>query len=135
MKPLYVCKDQHFGDMKVPAEGVLTIWFSAANRDEAINGGVDQADPREFDPKRSPNKHFALGWAKHHCLGAGLARLETKILLEEALVRLPGLRWDDGRPFKRYAGLVDSVTEAHFTFDQEEAEKAMASSPAAASGG
>ena len=132
MKPLYVCKDQRFGDLEVPAEGVLTIWFSAANRDEAVNGGTSQSDPTEFDPHRSPNKHFALGWAKHHCLGAGLARLETQILLEEALPRLPGLRMDESKPFTRYAGLVDSVTEAHFTFDQDEAEKVMAASPAAA---
>ena len=130
MKPLYVRKAQQFGDLEVPAEGVLAIWFTAANRDEAVNGGVAQSDLSVFDPRRSPNKHFALGWAKHHCLGAGLARLETRILVEEALPRLPGLRMDESKPFNRYAGLVDSVTDAHFVFDQEQAEKIMRSADA-----
>ncbi|MCY4087695.1 MAG: cytochrome P450 [Actinomycetia bacterium] len=123
MKPLYVRKDSRFGELDVPAGSVLTIWFSAANRDEAVNGGEPGADPNVFDPKRWPNKHIALGWAKHHCLGAELARLETRILIEEALRRLPGLRMDESKPFSRYAGLVDSVTEAYFTFDQEHAEQ------------
>ena len=127
MKPLYVRKDEQFGELDVPAGSVLAIWFASANRDEAVNGGVSQSDPRTFDPTRSPNKHFALGWAKHHCLGAGLARLETQILIEETVRRLPGLRMDESKPFNRYAGLVDSVTEAHFLFDQEEAERVLSS--------
>ena len=129
MKPLYVCKDQQFGEIDVPAGSVLTVWFAAANRDEAINGGVEQTDPADFDPRRSPNKHFALGWAKHHCLGAGLARLETRILIEEALRRLPELRIDKSKPFERHPGLVDYVTEAHIAFDQEQAEAMGSAAP------
>ena len=59
---------------------------------------------------------MALGWATHYCLGSELARLETKIRLQEALRRLPELRMDTSKPFRRIAGIVDSVTEAHFTF-------------------
>ena len=132
MKPLYVCKNQQFGELEIPAGSVLTVWFAAANRDEAINGGVKQTDPTDFDPSRSPNKHFALGWAKHHCLGAGLARLETRILIEETLRRLPGLKIDEDKPFQRHPGLVDYVTEAHISFDQEEAEKIRSADPQAA---
>jgi cytochrome P450 len=84
-KPLYVAKDTRFGDLEVPAGSVLQIWFSAANRDEAINGGAEQSSPMEFDPKRWPNRHVGLGWARHFCLGADLARLESRILLQEAL--------------------------------------------------
>ncbi len=97
--------------------------FAAANRDEAVNGGRRQSDPSTFDPERWPNRHLALGWATHHCPGSELARLETKILLQEALRRLPGLRMDTSKPFRRIAGIVDSVTEAHFTFDQDEADR------------
>jgi cytochrome P450 len=122
MKPLFVRKDAQFDDLHVPAGSVLTFWLSAANRDEAVNGGVEQSDPNVFDPQRWPNRHLALGWAKHVCLGKDLARLETKILVREALRRLPDLRMDPSKPFNRYAGIVDSVTEAHFTFDQERAE-------------
>jgi cytochrome P450 len=122
-KPLYVVKDSAFDDLTVPAGSVLHVWFTAANRDEAVNGGVTQSSPAVFDPQRWPNRHVALGWAKHFCLGADLARLETRILLQEALRRLPGLAMDEERPFIRFAGVVDGVTEAYFRFDQEEAER------------
>ena len=125
MKPLYVRKDSQFGNLHVPAGSVLTIWFAAANRDVEVNGGREQSDPNAFDPTRWPNRHLALGWGRHHCLGAELARLETKNLLTEALRRLPGLKMDPSRPFVRLPGIVDRVTEAHFTFDQIEAERIM----------
>ena len=130
MKPVYVRKNVRFGDLEVPAGSVLAVWFAAANRDDAVNGGEQQSDPREFDPERWPNRHLALGWATHHCLGAELARLETKILLQEALQRLPGLRMDTDKPFRRIAGIVDSVNEAHFTFDQDEADRIHGRQPA-----
>jgi cytochrome P450 len=121
-KPLYVVKDSRFDDVTVPAGSVLHVWFAAANRDEAVNAGASQSSPSRFDPQRSPNRHVGLGWAKHFCLGADLARLETRILLQEALRRLPGLAMDDSKPFRRFAGVVDGITEAHFRFDQEKAE-------------
>jgi cytochrome P450 len=122
-KPLFILKDASFGELEVPAGSVLSIWYAAANRDEAVNGGVEQSDPSVFDPARWPNRHLGLGWAKHFCLGGDLARLETRILLQEALRRLPDLRMDESKPFTRYAGIVDGITEAYFTFDQEEAER------------
>jgi cytochrome P450 len=124
-KPLFVVKDSQFGSLTVPQGSVLHVWFSAANRDEAVNGGVEQSPPNTFDPGRSPNRHVALGWAKHFCLGADLSRLETRILLQEGLRRLPGLTMDTEKPFSRYAGIVDGVTEAYFRYDQEEAETIM----------
>ena len=129
MKPLYVRKDVSFGDVEVPAGSVVAVWYAAANRDEAVNGGVQQSDPSTFDPERWPNRHLALGWATHYCLGSELARLETKILLQEALHRLPGLRMDTSKPFERIAGIVDSVTEAYFLFDQDKADRIRAQQP------
>jgi cytochrome P450 len=122
-KPLFVVKDVRFGELEVPAGSVLQVWFAAANRDQAVNGGKVQSDPSVFDPHRWPNRHVALGWAKHFCLGGDLSRLETRILLQEALRRLPGLELDREKPFVRFAGIVDGVTEAWFTFDRSEAER------------
>ena len=53
-KPLFVLKDPQFAELTVPAGSVLNVWFAAANRDEAVNGGVSQAHPNEFDPQRWP---------------------------------------------------------------------------------
>ena len=133
-KPLFVLKDSAFGELTVPKGTVLYIWYAAANRDEAVNGGDEQSSPAVFDIARWPNRHVGLGWGRHFCLGGDLARLETRILLEEALRRLPGLTLDETKPFVRFAGIVDGVTEAHFRYDREAAQRVMGLEPAAARG-
>jgi cytochrome P450 len=69
------------------AEGQkVTLWFGSANRDADVF-----AEPDRFDVARSPNDHLAFGHGAHFCLGAGLARLETRVALESVLRQLPGL--------------------------------------------
>ncbi len=57
--------------------------YASANRDESVFGPT--AD--RFDPARDPNPHVAFGFGPHFCVGAVLARLEGRILLEELLAR------------------------------------------------
>jgi cytochrome P450 len=66
-----------------PGEKVL-VWEASANRDE-------QVFPRAaaFDVRRDPNPHLAFGHGIHYCLGAGLARLEIRVVFEELLQRFP----------------------------------------------
>ena len=56
----------------------VTLWWASANRDEEVF-----EDPFRFDVRRSPNPHLAFGHRSHFCLGANLARLEIRIMLEE----------------------------------------------------
>jgi cholest-4-en-3-one 26-monooxygenase len=58
----------------------VTMWYCATNRDPEVFDA-----PHEFDPDRSPNNHQAFGalGSPHYCLGAHLARLEMRVLLEE----------------------------------------------------
>jgi cholest-4-en-3-one 26-monooxygenase len=62
---------------------IVSLWYVAANRDETAF-----ADPDRFDVGRSPNAHQAFGGGgPHYCLGAALARLELRVLLEELVDR------------------------------------------------
>jgi cytochrome P450 len=65
-----------------PGEHVLML-YASANRDEAVFGPTAE----RFDAGRDPNPHVAFGFGPHFCIGAVLARLEGRILLEELLAR------------------------------------------------
>jgi cytochrome P450 len=65
----------------------VVTWFTSANRDEEVF-----PDPYTFDVTRTPNDHVTFGpGGPHFCLGAHLARLETKILFQELLPRLKSI--------------------------------------------
>jgi len=67
----------------------VVMWYPAANRDERVFGPTAEA----FDVGRRPGDHQAFGaGGPHFCLGAWLARLELRLMLEELLERLPHVR-------------------------------------------
>ncbi|MFF2701382.1 cytochrome P450 [Streptomyces cyaneofuscatus] len=67
---------------QVAAGDRVTFWMPSANRDESV---FDRPD--EFDIRRKPNRHLALGFGEHFCLGSVLARAELRIIYAELLHR------------------------------------------------
>ena len=61
----------------------LALFYPSANRDESVF-----EEPDRFLVDRKPNHHLTFGIGEHFCLGAGLARMEIRVLLEELLPRL-----------------------------------------------
>ena len=64
----------------------VVLHYASANRDEDVF-----EDPMRFDITRDPNPHLSFGFGAHFCLGAHLARLETRCTLEELVRRVDGL--------------------------------------------
>ena len=64
--------------------------LASANRDER-----NWTDPERYDVRRNEGSHLAFATGPHLCLGARLARYETRAAWHVLLERLPGLRLDD----------------------------------------
>lgn len=71
------------GGRTVEAGDKVVFWEASANRDELVF-----ADPIRFDLRRDPNPHLGFGHGIHHCLGASLARLEIRVVLDELFDRV-----------------------------------------------
>ena len=70
----------------IPAGATVYLGVMSANRDPSRF-----VDPDAFDPSR-PSQHFTFGHGPHYCLGAPLARLETRIALSTLFAHHPDLR-------------------------------------------
>jgi cholest-4-en-3-one 26-monooxygenase len=77
-------RDAEIGGQQIRAGDKVVMWYVSSNRDESR-----YEDPDRFDVTRNP-EHQAFGaGGRHFCLGAALARLELRILVEETLARYP----------------------------------------------
>jgi cytochrome P450 len=72
----YLREDATFGGKLIPEGAQVWAMLSAANRDPARF-----EDPDRFDIRRKANEHLAFGGGSHFCLGAHLARMETRIAM------------------------------------------------------
>jgi cytochrome P450 len=69
---------------EVPAGASVLTMLAAANRDPAAF-----TDPDVYDVGRTDNLHVSFGHGIHYCLGAPLARRETRVAFEELLEVVP----------------------------------------------
>ena len=83
-------RDTELAGKQVKAGDKLALWYVSGNRDESVFD-----DPDRFDVRRKPNPHQGFGGGgRHFCLGAGLARLELKLWIEETLRRFDEISLD-----------------------------------------
>jgi cytochrome P450 len=69
---------------EVPAGATIVNLLGSANRDERY-----WDHPEQFDVTGRTGRHVAFGDGIHHCIGAPIARLEAKLVLEELLAAWP----------------------------------------------
>ena len=69
----------------------MFLW-ACANRDER-----EFEDPDRFDIHRRAPRILSFGHATHRCMGANIAQMEGRVLLEELLRRVPEYEVLEGR--------------------------------------
>ncbi len=85
--------------VEIPAEANVCVLFAAANRDETVF-----EDAERYLIGRPDGDHVAFGHGIHYCLGAQLARLETRVVLDTLADR--GLDLQPAGPAVRTANPV-----------------------------
>ena len=84
-----VLHDIELAGQQIKSGDFVAAWLACANHDPS-----QFPHPERFDIERNPNRHVSFGHGIHFCLGAPLARLETKIALTIMLERLLDIERD-----------------------------------------
>jgi cytochrome P450 len=88
-----VRRDTEVAGEPLPEGSRVMLLWGAANRD-----GDEFPNPDTIDLARpNPKAHLGFGFGIHHCIGAALARLETRVVLETLFSRTSALRRGDGK--------------------------------------
>jgi hypothetical protein len=80
-------EDVEAGGAVIEAGRAVIVSIGAANRDPEV---FEQPDEFRID-RPDPGRHLSFSLGIHHCLGASLARLESRIAIEELTRRYPAL--------------------------------------------
>jgi cytochrome P450 len=90
------------GGMEIPSGATVLLLWGAANRDPA-----EFEDPNKVDlDRRVLRRHVAFGRGMHYCVGATLARLEARVVLEILLDRTSSITLDPGNAPRRVESLM-----------------------------
>ena len=71
----------------------FAVSIAGANRDPEAND-----NPNEFDITREDIKHISFGYGPHMCIGASLARIESRIAFESLFERFKNIKLLDEEP-------------------------------------
>ncbi len=97
-----VRKDTELGGVHLPKGARIMLRFAAANRD-----GRKYASPEQIDLHRSnAGTHVAFGAGIHHCIGAGLARLEMRQAFTALAQRLRHLALAPDNDFTHHPSMI-----------------------------
>jgi cytochrome P450 len=102
--------DTELSGQRLYAGDPVLMLYASANRDEAEFGPT--AD--RVDVGRRPNHHLAFGFGPHVCVGAALARLEGRVVLEALTERFGDLQVT-GRVDRTPSGIIAGVHRAELT--------------------
>ena len=104
-------RDTELGGTPIRDGDPVLMLYASANRDERQFGPT--AD--RFEIGRTPNQHVAFGFGTHFCIGATLARIEARVLLEELLDRFETVELA-GDVERSHSAVIAGVKQAPLVF-------------------
>jgi cytochrome P450 len=99
----------YYGE-EIPEGSIVLLVNGAANRDPRMF-----ADPERFIADRPIERQLAFGHGIHFCLGAPLARMETRIALQELLGRFPDYEVDRSGIERFHSSNIRGLSKVPFT--------------------
>jgi cytochrome P450 len=97
----WTTRDLELHGTTIPADNRVILVTGSAGHDERR-----YHEPELFDLHRDVDRHLSFGFGAHLCLGAALARLETRVAFEELLARNPEYGIDEASAVRQYSGNV-----------------------------
>jgi cytochrome P450 len=94
-------RDSTWHGVAIPTGARVALVTGSACRDER-----EFPDPDRFDVTRRPEREIYFGHGHHFCIGKSLARLETRIALEEIAARFPNYEVDESGMTRTYQAHV-----------------------------
>ncbi|MVZ99603.1 cytochrome P450 [Actinomadura sp. LD22] len=110
----YVVEDVRMHGTTIPAGSKALVLLGSANRDERVF-----TDPTVYDvhrPKAELGQILSFGSGKHFCLGANLARLETRVVLNELVRRVEDVEVHADRAVRVHSTSVRGFAELPTSF-------------------
>ncbi|MDQ6525842.1 cytochrome P450 [Nocardioides sp. LHD-245] len=110
----YVVEEVEVGGVRIPAGAKALVLLGSANRDERVF-----TDPTVFDVHRDRaelSRILSFGTGRHFCLGANLARLEARVVLEELVRRVAGFEVHADRAVRVHSTSVRGFASLPVTF-------------------
>lgn len=102
----WTTRDVELHDTVIPADQRVILITGSAVHDER-----KYPDPELFDIHRDIDRHVSFGLGRHLCLGASLARLETRVAFEELLKRFPDFTFDETGVERAYSSNVRGLAK------------------------
>jgi cytochrome P450 len=97
----WTSRDVELHGTTIPKDSRVLLVTGAANHDDR-----QYAEPEAFDIHRTLDRPVGFGFGVHLCIGAALARLETRVAFDELLTRFPDFGIDESGVVRMRAGNV-----------------------------
>jgi cholest-4-en-3-one 26-monooxygenase len=103
--------DVEVGGQLVKAGQRVGLFYASANHDTDVF-----TDPGRFDVMRDPNPHLSFGGhGAHYCIGANLARLEVKLILNALADHAPDIS-KAGEPRRLRSGWINGIKDLQVNY-------------------